>query len=189
MDNLILIVDDDPNVLSSLKRILKKEPYEIYTEESGVEGLKILKENKIKLVISDEQMPGMTGTEFLATLKNLFPETVRIMLTGHASIEAAMKAVNSGEIYRFFSKPWNDVELKLSIRSGIEKYDLEAENRRLLKTVKNQAVELKVLEKKHPGISRMKRDEKGNLVLSESSDEEVAKILLECEIEFGKGIK
>lgn len=179
MNNSILIVDDDPNVISAIKRSLMEEPYTFFTANSGIEGLNILKDHRIKLVISDEKMPGMTGTEFLSAVKNLFPETVRIMLTGHASIQAAMKAVNNGEIYRFFSKPWDDIVLNLSIRSAIEKYNLEEENRRLLKTVKRQASELRQLEKKHPGITSMEKDSEGHFVLPETSedDEELSEII------------
>ena len=181
MEDSILIVDDEPGVISAIRRSLIEESCVIYAANSGAEGLAILKDRKIKLVISDEKMPGMSGTEFLSAVKNLFPETIRIMLTGHASIEAAMKAVNSGEIYRFFAKPWNDIELKLSIRSAIEKYNLEDENRRLLKTVKHQASELKQLEKMHPGITSLEKDEEGNFILPEISDtdEDVSEIIMQ----------
>jgi len=184
MEDSILIVDDEPDVISAIKRSLMEETYNIYAANSGADGLKILKEHKIKLVISDEMMPGMTGIEFLSTVKNLFPETVRIMLTGHASIQAAMKAVNSGEIYRFFSKPWDHVELNLSIRSAIEKYDLEEENRRLLETVKRQESEIKQLEKIHPGITSLKKDDEGNFILPEISynDEELSRIIAQSKI-------
>jgi DNA-binding NtrC family response regulator len=169
MDNAILLVDDETNVVSSLKRALMDEPYNIFTASSGVEGLSILKENRIKLVISDEKMPGMSGSEFLSAVKKLFPDAIRIILTGHASIQAAMTAINKGEIYRFFAKPWNEIELKLAIRSAIEKYDLEEENKRLLKTVKRQASEIQQLEKSYPGITSMQKDTEGNLVLPEIS--------------------
>ncbi|MBI5098879.1 MAG: response regulator [Nitrospirae bacterium] len=184
MEDSILIVDDDPNVISAISRSLMEEPYSIYAANSGVEGLNILKGHKIKLVISDEMMPGMSGTEFLSAVKNIFPETIRIMLTGHASIQAAMKAVNSGEIYRFFSKPWDDIELKLSIRSAIEKYNLEEENRSLLKTVKRQASELKQLEKMHPGITSLKKDTEGHFILPEISDtdEDISEIIAQSKI-------
>ncbi len=181
MDNTILLVDDEPGVISSLKRSLLEEDLTIYEANSGAEGLELLKKHRIKLIISDERMPQMAGNEFLAEVKKLYPQTVRMMLTGHASVEAAMKAVNTGEIYRFFSKPWNDIELALAIRSALEKYDLEDENRMLLKTVKRQAGELKILEKKHPGITSLEKDEEGNLVLPEISglDAELAAILSE----------
>ena len=170
MEESILLVDDEQSVISALKRALMDEPYTIHTANSGVEGLRILKEQKIKVIVSDEMMPGMKGNELLSTVKNLFPETIRIMLTGHASIQAAMQAVNSGEIYRFFAKPWNDVEIQLSIRSALEKYNLEEENKQLLKTVKHQAGELKDIEKKYPGITSIEKDEMGNVVLTDIPD-------------------
>ncbi len=181
MENSILLVDDESSVLSALKRALIDEPYTIHAVNSGAEGLSVLEETAVKLVISDEKMPGMSGSAFLSTVKELFPETLRIILTGHASIEAAMNAVNNGEIYRFFSKPWNEIELKLAIRSAIEKYDLEAENKRLLKTVTRQADELKQLEETHPGITDLERDEDGTLVLNEKphGDKDISEILSE----------
>lgn len=169
MQDTILIVDDEPNVISSLKRALVDEPYAIYSVNSGEEGLKLLKQHKIKLIISDERMPGMAGSDFLSFAKKEFPDTIRIMLTGHASIDAAMKAVNKGEIYRFFTKPWDEIELKIAIRMALEKYNLESENRRLLKIVKRQAVDLKVIEKKYPSITDMEKDEHGRIVLPEIS--------------------
>ncbi len=193
MKDSILIVDDEPAVIAALKRSLLDEPYNIRTANSGIEGLTAFKNNEIKLVISDEKMPGMTGSEFLATVKEMFPETVRIMLTGHASIQAAMNAVNNGEIYRFFTKPWDDLELKLAIRSAIEKHDLESENKRLLKTVKRQANELEQIEKLYPGISSIKKDVEGNLILPDINvsgkglSEIVSEIVSETETEEKPG--
>ena len=94
-----------------------------------------------------------------------------------------MKAVNQGEIYRFFTKPWSDTDLKFAIRSALERYDLEAENRRLLATVKSQAMEIKVLEKRYPGISRVKKDELGSFVLPDLSEAEIKMMMAECEKE------
>jgi len=184
MEDSILIVDDEPNVISSLKRALLDEPYEISTANSGAEGIETLRKTGIKVIISDEKMPGMSGAEFLATVKDQFPETIRIMLTGHASLEAAMKAVNSGEIYRFFAKPWNEIELKLAIRSALDKYNLEEENRRLLRIVKKQALDLKLLERKYPSITKLEKDNEGNLVLPEVSEKEFSEIVAQCEKEF-----
>ncbi len=184
MEDTILLVDDEPNIISSLKRVLLDEHYRVFSANSGPEALDVLKEQRIKVVISDEKMPEMSGAEFLSIVRNRFPEIVRIVLTGHASIEAAMSAVNNGEIYRFFTKPWRDLELKLSIRSAIEKYDLEAENRRLLRMLRNQAIELKLLEKKYPHITKIDRDEEGNLILPDMSDEDLTAIVAQCEREF-----
>jgi two-component system probable response regulator PhcQ len=125
-------------------------------------------------------MPGMDGAEFLSIVKERHPEVALILLTGYASLEATMKAVNNGEIYRFFTKPWDEYQLKLAIRSAIEKYDLEAENRRLLKTVKRQAVELRSLEVKYPVMTRLQKTGSGSLIIPEIAEEELEKIIEEC---------
>lgn len=184
MGSCILIVDDEPNVLSALQRAFLEEPYRVITAGSGEEGLKLLHSCRVKVIVSDERMPGMDGAAFLAAVRENHPETVRIMLTGHASLQSAMKAVNSGEIYRFFTKPWQELELKMSIRSAIEKYDLEAENRRLLATIRDQAVEMKILERQFPGITRIERDKRGNFVLPDIPADELASLVAECEREY-----
>jgi len=183
MINKILLVDDETNVLAALKRALFDEPLEIVTSSSAEDALEIMKEHHFKVVISDERMFGMQGSEFLARVRESYPDTIRIMLTGHATLEAAMKAVNEGEIYRFFSKPWGDHDLKFAIRSAIEKYDLETENRRLLDTVRQQSLEIKVLEKRYPGISRVEKDNCGVFVLPDITDDEILSMLADCEKE------
>ena len=184
-EDAVLVVDDEPGIISALRRTLMDEGYEVYAAGSGPEGLRLLEGRKVKVVISDEKMPGMSGTEFLSIVKERHPETVRIMLTGHASVEAAMNAVNNGEIYRFFTKPWNGFELKFAVRSAVEKYDLERENRRLLSMVRSQALELRLLERRYPNIARLERDEKGCLILPDISEAELSEIVAECEREFG----
>jgi DNA-binding NtrC family response regulator len=180
MNDAILIVDDEPNVISALQRSLLDEPYELQAAASGEAALQLTDSRRFKVIISDERMPGMDGAEFLSIIKERHPETVRIMLTGYASIESTMRAVNSGEIYRFFTKPWNDIELKLALRSAVEKYDLEEENRRLLKTVRRQAGELRRLESQYPGIATLHKDRTGSFILPEMSEEEVARIIADC---------
>jgi response regulator RpfG family c-di-GMP phosphodiesterase len=180
MNNTVLAVDDEPHILSSLKRALEEEPYDLLTATCGDEALRLLHDRKIQVVVSDEMMPGMRGSEFLWIVKERFPETVRILLTGQASIEATMRAVNNGEIYRFFTKPWNDVDLKLALRAAMEKSDLEAKVRRLLRVVKGQAGELSRLELRYPGITRLEKDDGGSLVLPDMTDEEMAEIRAMC---------
>ncbi len=125
VEDSVLIVDDEPFVINSIRRVLIDAGYMIFSAENAYKGLEILKAHPIKVVISDEMMPGMSGSEFLSQVRRQFPDVIRIMLTGHASIDAAMKAINEGEIYRFFTKPWNDIDLLFSMRSAVEKYDLE----------------------------------------------------------------
>jgi DNA-binding NtrC family response regulator len=180
MNHAILLVDDEPNVISALERALLDEPYTIHSAESGEMGLEFLSRSMVKVIVSDERMPGMGGAEFLSMVKELYPQVVRIMLTGQASIESTMKAVNKGEIYRFLVKPWDDTELILSLRSAVEKYDMEEENRRLLRTVKRQSREIKMLEERFPGISSVRKDNTGSFILPDISDEEVDKIIAEC---------
>ena len=102
------------------------------------------------------------------------------MLTGYARLEAAMEAVNGGEIYRFFMKPWDDLELILAIRSAVERYDLEEENRRLLAIVRRQHCELKAIEEKFPCNIDIERDEDGSITLPEMTDEEMEQIRKQC---------
>jgi len=184
MEDNILIVDDEPHVISAIRRALIDEPCQVLSAGSGTEGLKVLESMPVKVVVSDERMPGMTGAEFLGIVKRKYPEVIRIILTGHASLESAMKAVNDGEIYRFFTKPWNDLELRLAIRSALERFNLEYENRRLIGIVKRQALELKLLEKRYPEITKLQRDEKGDILIDDIPEEEFSKILKECEVHF-----
>jgi two-component system, probable response regulator PhcQ len=177
MSSCILLVDDEQNVLSALIRELADEPYDVVTALSGEEAMNLISARSFKVIISDERMPGMDGASFLTAAKEISPSSVRMMLTGHASIDATMRAVNNGEIYRFFTKPWSSLELKQSIRSAIEKFDLEDENRRLLKVVKRQSQELRALETHHPGISRLMKDKDGAVVLPEISDDEVRQLM------------
>ncbi|MDD2366050.1 MAG: response regulator [Desulfuromonadaceae bacterium] len=183
MNSNILLVDDEANVLKAIRRALIDEPLDIMLAESAEEALEKMKRGHFKVVVSDERMPAMQGSEFLAIVKDLHPHTVRILLTGHATLEAAMNAVNKGEIYRFFCKPWDDTDLKFAIRSAVEKFDLEAENRRLLATVKDQAMEIKVLERRYPGISRVEKDQNGTFLLPDINESEIANLILECERE------
>ena len=182
--NRILIVDDEPHVISALMRGMDEEPYLLTGAPGGEEALRLMEKEKFKVVISDEKMPGMDGAEFLSRVKELHPETVRIMLTGHASVQATMRAVNSGEIYRFFTKPWDETELKLALRSALEKYDLEEENRRLLRTVRHQGRELKFLERSYPGISELRKESDGGIVLdTEMSEQEIEQIIAQCNVQ------
>mgnify|MGYP001366310255 FL=1 len=177
MENRVLLVDDEANVLSAIRRALHDEPVEVLVAERAEDALKILEKNPCKVVISDERMPGMNGTEFLCKVKELFPDTVRMLITGYASIDAAMEAVNNGEIYRFFKKPWNDHELIMAIRSALEKFDLQEENSRLLAIVRRQALELQEIEKRYPGISCLQKDRDGSIAVPNISEEERDELL------------
>ena len=183
MSDTILLIDDEEQVIRALRRCLMDEPYDILSANDGESGLALLQEHAVKVVICDERMPGLSGSEVLSRISLRHPQTVRIMLTGQATLEAAMEAVNNGEIYRFFLKPWSDMEVRLSIRSGIEKFDLEEKNRRLLALARTQWSRLQELESRHPGITRSGRAEDGSYALPALSDQEVERLLAECGID------
>ena len=161
----ILIVDDEENILNSLKRLFRKEPYEILTAINGEEGLKILDDHQVDLIVSDLKMPEMNGIEFLKKAKEKNSVPLRIMLTGHADLKSVLDAVDQGEVYRFLLKPWDDEELKMTIRQALDYYHLWRENRTLIRTVKKQGQILQELEREHPGISLVEKDEDDSIVL------------------------
>ena len=139
----VLLVDDEEKILHSLQRLLRKEGYQLLIASSGAEGLKVLEGNDVHLVISDQRMPQMSGTEFFATVKEQYPDAIRIILTGYTDVDSITESINKGHIYKFFLKPWNDQNLKLEIKSALEQYDLIQANRRLNERVLEQNEELK----------------------------------------------
>ena len=139
----VLCVDDEENILRALKRVLRKEDYNLLTAGSGEEGLKILTENTVQLVLSDQRMPEMNGTDFFAEIKDIYPDTIRIILSGYTEISSITESINKGHIYKFFLKPWNDENLKLEISKALEQYDLIQANKALTQTIINQNEELR----------------------------------------------
>ncbi|MBN2712970.1 MAG: response regulator [Planctomycetes bacterium] len=131
----ILLIDDEPEVLGALKRICRMLDHEILTATNGREALEIITNNELMLVVSDYHMPGMNGIELLKEARKVSPRTVRMLLTGDRDRSTTIEAVNTGEIYRFASKPWHNEELLAIINQCIEKYNLEEENIRLRKQV------------------------------------------------------
>ena len=141
----LLLVDDEPGILSSLRRLLRPAGYQIHTAESGKAGLEILEHEEIDLVISDMRMPEMDGAKFLEQVRLRWPATTRILLTGYADVTSTIEAINRGEIYRYVSKPWDDNDLILVVRDALEGARLRNENARLLALTQAQNDELKDL--------------------------------------------
>jgi putative nucleotidyltransferase with HDIG domain len=139
----ILCVDDEENVLRSLKRLFMSEDYEVITALSGPEALKQLEGTEMPVIISDQRMPVMTGARFLEKSREVSPDSIRIILTGHADVEAAINAINLGGAYRYVSKPWNDSELLLVVKEALEKFTLIKENRYLTELTLRQNEELR----------------------------------------------
>jgi len=161
----LLIVDDEKNIIKSLARSLLQDEYSIIGALSGNEGLAKLKEHEVHLVISDQRMPGMTGLEFLKKVKVAYPWILTIMLTAHDDFDVPIEAINEAGVYKFILKPWNDNYLRLTIKRALESRQLIMERDALLQQVKNTEIVLKELEKRHPGITKVERDEHGTTVL------------------------
>lgn len=141
----LLLVDDEENILRSLKRVLRREPWELTTASSGDEALAAMAAEKFDLVISDARMPSMDGPTLLAEIRRKYPWCIRILLTGYADINSTVKAINDGQIYRYISKPWDDGELRLIIRQALAFQYSERRRVALEKLVRKQNKELKQL--------------------------------------------
>ena len=141
-ERAVLCVDDEQSILNSLRRLLQREDYQLLIANSGAEGLEILSQQPVHVVISDLNMPQMSGAEFLEQVSQAYPQTVRLALSGSADAGMILDAVNKGQIYQYLLKPWRDDELRLSIRQALASYDLMSENRTLTDLANQQAQEL-----------------------------------------------
>jgi response regulator RpfG family c-di-GMP phosphodiesterase len=150
----VMIVDDEQHVLSALNRLLRDENYTLSTTPRPADAIDVVKRAAVSLIISDYEMPEMTGIEMFKVIKTIRPETIRMILTGKADMQATIRAINEGEVFRFITKPWDDEELKITIRHALMQYDLWADNRALLRTVHAQSRALDEIERQYPGITR-----------------------------------
>jgi len=141
----VLLVDDEANILTSLKRLFRRTGFTVLTAESGMDGLVLLEQERIDVVISDMRMPHMNGAEFLAKVRVHNADIIRILLTGHSDIASTIEAINKGEIFRYLSKPWDDQEVLMIVHQAIATKRLIEEKRLLEAQVHLQNEELKEL--------------------------------------------
>ncbi len=160
----ILIVDDDKNLLQSIKRALRKEGYSLHFATGAKAALKTINNTHIDMVISDYKMPGINGLHFLQELKESNPEILTIMMTGVEDVKIAARAINEAGVYKFIIKPWSNEDLKITIRRAAESLKIIKERDLLLQKMKSRDAALQRLEKKYPGISNVVRDEEGCIV-------------------------
>lgn len=144
----ILYVDDEEDNLIVFNSAFRRD-YEIHLAKSGLEGLEIMKRHEIQLIITDQRMPEMTGIQFLEKIIPDYPDCIRMILTGFSDIEAIIQAINTGRVYRYITKPWNKVELKINMDKALETYHLKEQNRLLLQDLKeaNRTLEQKVIDR------------------------------------------
>ena len=138
----LLIVDDEHMVIKSLRRLLRSEEYSVYSASSGFDGVEVLKKHDIGVILSDVMMPGMNGVDFLEKCRRLKPNTVRMLLTGHATLDNAVDAVNRSKVFCYLTKPWVTEELRRTITNAFEYYNLVVENERLQKLTHRQNIAL-----------------------------------------------
>jgi diguanylate cyclase (GGDEF)-like protein/PAS domain S-box-containing protein len=118
----LLIIDDDVNVLAALHRLFRRDNYRVLTAESPAEGFELLALYRVQVILCDQRMPAMSGTEFLSKVKEMYPDTIRIILSGYTGVEAVLDSINRGAIYRFYTKPWIDDELRDNVRHAFRHY-------------------------------------------------------------------
>ncbi|MCX8023230.1 MAG: response regulator [Syntrophorhabdaceae bacterium] len=138
----ILFLDDEIYVLNALRRLFHDEHYNVFTATSGKEAIEILRKEEMAVIVSDQRMPEMSGSEFLEKAREISPDSIRIILTGYADVNVAIDAINRGGAYRYITKPWNDDELIMLINQGADTYRLIKENRYLTELTKKQNEEL-----------------------------------------------
>lgn len=138
----LLLVDDEVNILKALQRLLRRDGYTIFSAQGGAEALQLLKEHKVGVIVSDHRMPVMTGTEFLAKVKLLYPDAMRIVLSGFSDIDTITDSINQGNIYKFIAKPWDDMQIRTTIQEAFEYFELRQENSRLTEELKTANAQL-----------------------------------------------
>ena len=155
----ILIVDDEPEVLESLRRLLRNEPYRVVTTTSPHEALTLLAANPFDVLISDIDMPEMSGVELIKRARAAHPEVVRILLTGGASLDSALSAINEGEVHRYLTKPWQKQELRETLRATVARLE---ELRRASAAAHQASLRERIrleLEREHPGITVVEKQD------------------------------
>ena len=167
----ILIVDDEENIVNALKRSLRKVPeWEVETFTSSVEALNYAKSFSFDLFVSDFRMPEMDGVEFLTKIKEIQPDSARIILSGYTDFDGLIGAINQAEIFRFITKPWNDYELILTIDQALKYKNILIENKNLEKELREQKEKLNItnnilakLEQQTPGITNVNWSTDGSI--------------------------
>ncbi len=186
MSHTILLVDDEVNLTSALKRALYKEKYDILIANSANDALSVLQQKPVDVIVSDERMPGMSGSGLLTVIRRKYPQVIRIMLTGQINSESAYRAINEGDVYRFLVKPCNVLDLAITIRRALQYKTLLIKLHELLAQCESQLSLLYLLENKQPGIISTQSVKR----ISFDSDElDFEKVIQRIEMELDKSQK
>jgi two-component system probable response regulator PhcQ len=181
----ILLVDDESHVTEALSRHFPKQTYEVLKADSAAEAYGILDRRSIDVVVSDERMPGESGTEFLGRVRQRFPKTIRIILSGQASLDAAIRAINEGEVYRFLLKPCNSTDLIFTIQRALEHKRLAEQSWALLREFKAQAALLAAAQSGQ--LLEVQRDASGAVLIDErDTGDSVVELLKQIEASMAR---
>jgi FixJ family two-component response regulator len=142
MERTLLLVDDEENITASLVRLLRRDGYNILRANGGEEGLALLAKNEVGVIISDQRMPGMSGVEFLSKVREAYPDTVRIVLSGYTELNSVTDAINRGAVYKFLTKPWEDDLLRANVQEAFQRHEMRMENARLARELEDANEEL-----------------------------------------------
>jgi response regulator RpfG family c-di-GMP phosphodiesterase len=153
-EHTILFVDDEVNILKALQRLLRTEDMNVLCASRAAEALELLEKHPTQVVVTDQRMPEMSGVDFLAHVRERQPDIVRMMLTGYTEMKVAVDAINRGEIYRLITKPWNDDELRATLRQAFDHADLKAEIKRLNQVTREQNFKLQDMNRNLEGKVR-----------------------------------
>src|SRR5687767_14003199 len=137
----VLVVDDEPDVVKSFKDLLRLD-YRVLGATSAAEGMKLLQDEEIHVVMTDQRMPEMSGVEFLTQIRGEHPEAIRLLFTGYADIRAVIDAINEGSVFRYVTKPWDPDELQTVIREACQRFDLLVERKKLMSILQTQNKDL-----------------------------------------------
>lgn len=170
MPHSVLLVDDDVMILEMFRRLLRREAFEVEVASRAVDAFHILQSRRIAVVVSDENMPGMSGTELLARIQLEYPETIRMMLTGQGSLDVAMRAINEGQVYRFLLKPVRASELGAAIRDALREWELRHSSEASVERQRRREAEVARLEREWHGLTRVERDDSGAIVVPDEDD-------------------
>jgi two-component system probable response regulator PhcQ len=181
MSHVVLLVDDDPAITDGLSRALRKEPYTLMTASNAQQAIRLLSTSQIDVIVTDEKMPGMSGKELLAFVCEHYPNTMRIMLSGNSTFDVAIDTINRGEIYRFYIKPCNEIDLALGIRDAIKQRELVVQTKRLLKIANEQQRYIRSLGRRDDFTPR---DSEGTISIPEPT-EDLQETLKEVEQKLG----
>ena len=160
----ILVVDDEESLIDYIQRLMSDENYNVITAASAQEGLGVLEKQQVSMVISEYEIPLMNGLEFLEKVRIIYPNILTIMVTDHANINLAIKAINEAGVYKFLLKPLDDIDFKNMIKKTLESLQVIKERDVLIRKVKTHESTLKDLEKRYPGITKVERDEDGYIL-------------------------